>query len=157
MATVVATVPEAANERSACGRIPFIWSSSVSIKSDLLCFLPSHHTPPLYMARPPHVGIWDLVWLEDWDRLSGQSVWVSSEKEFVLGRLVHLGNCMIFIDCIYCQCLYPILRFLKRILVPCCSEKVCWRHQFTKSTEMCSVCAAWLRRAELLTVGCWAG
>lgn len=83
--------------------------------------------------------------------------WVSSGKEFVLGRLVHLGNCMVFIDCIYCQCLYPILRFMKRILVSCCSEKVCWRHQFTKSTEMCSVCAAWHRRAELLTVGCWAG
>lgn len=138
LAAVVAAVPEAANEGCACGRIPFIWSSSVSTKSDFLCFLASHYTPSVHGPTPTR-GIWDLVWLEDRDRLSAQGIWMSSGKELVLGGLVHLGNCMIFIDCVYCQCLYPILRFLKTILVPCCSEKVYWRHQFTESTEMCTV------------------
>lgn len=36
---------------------------------------------------------------------------------------LRLGSCKIFIDRVYCQRLYPILRFLKNILVFCCSEK----------------------------------
>lgn len=31
-----------------------------------------------------------------------------------MGNLFHFRNCMIFIDCVYCQPLYPILRFLKK-------------------------------------------
>jgi hypothetical protein len=31
-----------------------------------------------------------------------------------MGNLFHLRNCMIFIDCVYCQPLYPVLRFLKK-------------------------------------------
>lgn len=31
-----------------------------------------------------------------------------------MGNLFHFRNCMIFIDCVYCQSLYPVLRFLKK-------------------------------------------
>ena len=30
----------------------------------------------------------------------------------MVGSCFHLRNCIIFIDCVYCQRLYPILRFL---------------------------------------------
>lgn len=31
-----------------------------------------------------------------------------------MGNVFHFRNCMIFIDCVYCQPLYPVLRFLKK-------------------------------------------
>lgn len=89
---------------------------------------------------------------------------MSSGKELALGGLVHLGNGMIFIDCVYCQCLYPILRFLKTILVFAAPKK------FTEDTNSLKAltCATSVLRdsAELLfllwTAGpagswCWLG
>lgn len=80
---------------------------------------------------------------------------MSLGKELALGGLVHLGNGMIFIDCVYCQCLYPILRFLETILVFAAQK------MFTEDTNSLKAlkCATSVLRdsaGPLPTVACWA-
>ncbi|EDL93531.1 similar to calmodulin regulated spectrin-associated protein 1 (predicted), isoform CRA_b [Rattus norvegicus] len=63
-----------------------------------------------------------------------------------MGNVFHFRNCMIFIDCVYCQPLYPVLRFLKKTkqnkknLFLAAQKKFTEKCQFTKSTEISKVC-----------------
>lgn len=106
-----------------CGRIPFIWNSSVSIKSDLLCFLASHHTA--LCTRPdPHTRAFET--LCGWRTETGSLVRVF---ECLQEKNSHWGVLFIWEMVWYLLCLLPMFISKAWILVLAAQKK------FTEGTN----------------------